>query len=67
MTVPTLDELLQQLKKDVPHRDACVTYFRMVASGQAPPLLRGDNAILAAQAMSVLLNHVAKDVKPTGG
>ena len=66
MSTPTLDELFekfQQLLKDpefIGHSESFETYFRLVASGQSEPLLSRSNAVLAAQCVIVVLEHVKK-------
>ena len=62
MSTPTLDELFakfrQFLKDPESYRESFETYFRLVASGQAEPLLSQSNAVLAAQCVIVVLEHV---------
>ena len=53
--MPTLDQLLARLALAP---DVVQLYFQLVASGQYPPMIQNSNAILAAQAMSVLFNHI---------
>lgn len=66
MSTPTLDELFakfRQLLKDpefTQHGESFETYFRLVASGQAEPLLSQSNAIMAAQCVIVVLEHVKR-------
>lgn len=64
--LPTLNELLERLIRDVPFRDSCKELYRRVASGERhptePPL--PDNVIVfACQAMSVLFAHVELETK----
>jgi len=54
-TVPTLNQLLDRLRLAEP---AVRYYYRMVAIGQAQPILMRDNAILAAQTLTVLFKHI---------
>ena len=66
MSTPTLDALFakfQYLLKDpefIEQRESFETYFRLVASGQGRPLLTLNNAVLAAQCVIVILEHVKK-------
>lgn len=66
MSVPTLDELFakfQYLLKDpdfIEQRESFETYFRLVASGALKPMLSDNNAVLAAQCVIVILEHVKK-------
>jgi hypothetical protein len=64
MSTPTLDELFAKFRyllKDpefTQHSESFETYFRLVASGQLEPLLSQSNAVLAAQCVIVVLEHV---------
>ena len=66
MSTPTLDELFEKFRyllKDqefTQHRESFETYFRLVASGQAEPLLSQNNAVMAAQCVIVILEHVKR-------
>ena len=66
MSTPTLDELFAKFRcllKDpefTQHSESFETYFRLVASGQAEPLLRDSNAVMAAQCVIVVLEHVKR-------
>ena len=66
MSVPTLDELFakfQYLLKDpdfIEQRESFETYFRLVSSGQTEPRLTQSNAVMAAQCVIVILEHVKK-------
>ena len=66
MSTPTLDELFAKFRyllKDAEftqHRESFETHFRLVASGQALPLLSNSNAVLAAQCVIVVLEHVKR-------
>lgn len=51
--IPTLNESTSP--QDV---KAMLSYYSLVASGQIPPILQEFNAILAAQAMCILLTHI---------
>ena len=53
--IPTLDQLLARLALAP---EVVQLYFRLVASGKYPPILEDSNAVLAAQAMSILFNHI---------
>ena len=57
--IPTLDELLNRLALAPTEVEV---YFALVAAGISPPLLRDNNAVLAAQAMTVLFNHIKTKV-----
>ncbi len=63
MSAPTLEELFEKFRKlnhlaHVAQSDAFEQYFRLVASGQAKPELRGENAVFAAQCVVILFEHV---------
>ena len=64
MSAPTLEELFERFRRSlndpdfVSHSEAFETHFRMVASGEARPLLTLSNAVLAAQCVVVILEHV---------
>ena len=64
MSTPTLDELFAKFRcllKDpefTQHSESFETYFRLVASGRLEPLLSQSNAVLAAQCVIVVLEHV---------
>ena len=66
MSTPTLDELFAKFRyllKDpefTQHRESFETHFRLVASGQAEPLLSNSNAVMAAQCVIVILEHVKR-------
>lgn len=66
MSAPTLDELFAKFRyllKDpdfIEHSESFETYFRLVASGQVEPLLSKSNAVMAAQCVIVVLEHVKK-------
>ena len=66
MSTPTLDELFakfRHLLRDqefTQHSESFETYFRLVASGQAEPLLSNSNAVMAAQCVIVVLEHVKR-------
>lgn len=66
MSTPTLDELFakfQHLLKDpefIEQRESFEEYFRLIASGTIEPLLSHNNAVLAAQCVIVILEHVKK-------
>jgi hypothetical protein len=66
MSTPTLDELLAKFRyllndpEFIGQSESFETYFRLVASGQAEPLLSRSNAVLAAQCVIVVLEHVKK-------
>jgi hypothetical protein len=66
MSTPTLDELFAKFRyllndpEFIGHSESFETYFRLVASGQAEPLLSRSNAVLAAQCVIVILDHVKR-------
>ena len=66
MSTPTLNELFAKFRyllKDpefIGHSKSFETYFRLVASGQAEPLLSNSNAVMAAQCVIVVLEHVKR-------
>jgi len=53
--IPTLEQLLARLALAP---DVVQLYFNLVASGTYKPLLKDNTAVLAAQAMSILFNHI---------
>lgn len=69
MSAPTLEELFEKFRKLlndpelVSHREALEKHFRMVASGEAIPLLNLNNAVMAAQCVIVILEHVKREAK----
>jgi hypothetical protein len=55
---------LEELKKILNEGegvDVLREYFRLVAAGEAPPLIRENNAVLAAQAMVILIDHARSE------
>ena len=66
MSTPTLDELFakfRHLLRDqefTQHSESFETYFRLVASGKVSPWLRDSNAVMAAQCVIVILEHVKR-------
>jgi hypothetical protein len=69
VSVPTLEELFEKFRKllddpeFVSHCEAFEQHFRMVASGEAWPMLKLNNAVLAAQCVTVILEHVKQEAK----
>ena len=55
--IPTLDELFQKWREA--HADilSAANYFASMANGQRGSLLRGNNAVFAAQTVMILINH----------
>ena len=69
MTIPTLDELLERLKTDVRGRKHMIKLYRRVAAGErhpTNPALPSNVVILAAQAMTVLFNHIDQQTNQKG-
>ena len=64
---PTLEELLEKfrrfLKDPESYRESFETYFRLVASGKAEPVLFNSNAVMAAQCVVVIIEHVKQAAK----
>ena len=66
---PTLDELLAKfrglLKDELTkaYADQMGEYFRLVASGMINPTLTQSNAMMAAQCVVVILEHVKNEVE----
>lgn len=66
MSTPTLDELFEKFRcllrdqEFTQHSEFFEMYFRLVASGQAEPRLSGSNAVMAAQCVIVVLEHVKR-------
>ena len=67
--VPSLNELIDKFQYRLSsqefqeHSQACIDYFRMVASGELKPMLRDNNAVMAAQCVSVIFEHVQHRMK----
>ncbi len=65
---PTLEELLAKfrglLKDELTKSDAdeMEEHFRLVASGMINPILTESNAMMAAQCVVVILEHVKNEV-----
>ena len=55
--IPTLEELLQKWRGASADILSAANYFALVAGGQRGSMLRGNNAIFAAQTVMVLINH----------
>ena len=66
MSTPTLDELFAKFRyllrdqEFTQHTESFETYFRLVASGQSEPRLSNSNAVMAAQCVIVVLEHVKR-------
>ena len=66
---PTLEELLAKFRgllrdeEFKAHAGSMERYFRMVASGVIDPFLRDHNAVMAAQCVVVILEHVKNEVE----
>ena len=66
MSTPTLDELFGKFRcllrdqEFTQHSESFEAYFRSVASGQAEPWLSDSNAVMAAQCVIVVLEHVKR-------
>ena len=66
---PTLEELLAKFRallKDEEFKiyaGSMERHFRMVASGAIDPILTQSNAVMAAQCVVVILEHVKSEVK----
>lgn len=64
MPVPTLDELLNRMKKQVRGREELREFYRLVACGELPPERLPSNAVtLASQAMTIIWEELDK-MKP---
>lgn len=69
MSAPTLEELFDRFRAllndpdFVNHCESFEKHFRMVASGEARPLLTLNNAVMAAQCVIVILEHVKQQAK----
>lgn len=72
MSAPTLEELFERFQRSlndpdfVSHSEAFETHFRRVASGEARPLLTLNNAVMAAQCVIVILEHVKQQAAKGG-
>ncbi len=68
MSTPTLEELLAKfrglLRDELNKTDAdeMEEHFRLVASGMINPVLTESNAMMAAQCVVVILEHVKNEV-----
>lgn len=66
MSTPTLDELIEKFRvllsdaEFAQHSESFETYFRSVASGKVAPWLQDNNAVMAAQCVIVILEHVKR-------
>jgi hypothetical protein len=66
---PTLDELLAKFRgllrdeEFKAHAGSMERYFRLVASGMINPVLTESNAVMAAQCVVVILEHVKNEVE----
>ena len=66
MSTPTLDELFAKFRyllrdpEFTQHTESFEEYFRLVASGKVVPWLRDSNAVMAAQCVIVVLEHVKR-------
>ncbi len=66
---PTLEELLAKFRgllrneEFKAHAGSMERYFRMVASGAIGPFLRDHNAVMAAQCVVVILEHIKNEVE----
>ena len=69
MSTPTLEELFERFRALLNdpgfggHCESFEKHFRMVASGEARPLLTLNNAVMAAQCVIVILEHVKREAK----
>lgn len=69
---PTIDELLDRYSRLLddpevkPNQESFEAYFSGVASGKEKPILLLHNAMLAAQTVMIVLEHVKK-MKQSGG
>ena len=65
---PTLEELLAKFRGLINDEEFKIyagsmeQHFRMVASGAIDPILRQSNAMMAAQCVVVILEHVKNEV-----
>jgi hypothetical protein len=66
---PTTDELLAKFRgllqdeEFKAHAGSMERYFRLVASGMINPVLTESNAVMAAQCVVVILEHVKNEVE----
>ena len=69
MSTPTLEELFEKFRALLndpglgSHCESFEKHFRMIASGKARPLLTSTNAVMAAQCVIVILEHVKREAK----
>ena len=72
MNTPALEELFERFRAllndpgFVNHCESFEKHFRMVASGEARPLLAMNNAVMAAQCVIVILEHVKQQATKGG-
>ena len=65
---PTLEELLAKFRGLINDKEFKIyagsmdRHFRMVASGAIDPILTQSNAVMAAQCVVVILEHVKNEV-----
>ena len=55
--IPTIDDILQKWRESRTDVLAAARYFSEVAGGQRGSMLRGNDAIFAAQTVMILINH----------
>ena len=68
--IPTLGELLERLRSDVPSRESCIELYRRVAAGERDPTnppLPDNVVVFACQVMTILFRHVAEEEEVRGG
>lgn len=64
MSTPTLEELFEKFRyllkdpKFQQHSQSFERYFRLVASGELTPIITDNHAVLAAQCVIIILEHV---------
>ena len=55
--IPTIDDLFQKWREAPTEVLSAARYFSEIASGQRGELLRGNNAVFAAQTVMILIHH----------
>lgn len=55
--IPTLDDLFQKWRESRTDVLSAARYFSEIAGGQRGSMLRGNNAVFAAQTVMILIHH----------
>lgn len=67
--IPSIDELFERFRlllsdKEFTHQSiSFMRYFKLVASGGSPPILSDSNAVMAAQCVVIVAEHVLRQME----